>query len=279
MRIGIVGGGVVGRATARAYLEHAEVRVFDVTPERATHSLEAVLECDLVFLCLPTPQTEGKLECDTGAVDDFCNMLGGTKPDGCYVLRSTVPIGTTRRLAETYGLPNLVHSPEFLTARTAAVDAMTPTRNIVGIPNGGPSHDQFDVASERNKGAQSLVGLYERRFPGVEIIPMSSDESEAVKLFQNGFFAVKIAYFNEIRWLADKFGLNKELVTAGLLSDGRIAHAHTKVPGPDGKFGFGGACLPKDLASLVCQLQANETPGPLVTAAALVRNRKDRGRQ
>ena len=71
MKLGIVGGGTVGRALARAFLEHADVRVHDRIKERSTHSITETLACDLVFLCLPTPRKEGSLECDLSAVEGF----------------------------------------------------------------------------------------------------------------------------------------------------------------------------------------------------------------
>lgn len=276
MKIGVVGGGVVGSATARSYLEHVEeVRIYDVTKERSTSTLEKVMECDLVFLCLPTPQKKDSLECDTTAIDNFFESIYDDPvhefwEDTNFVLRSTVPIGTTKRLSETYGVVDLVHSPEFLTARCSFTDAQTPSRNIVGGLWDGDLWNHHD---------HPIVSLYEKRFPGVPVLKMSSDESEAVKLFLNSFFAVKVAYFNEIQSLAEEIGLDWEDVREGMLSDGRIAHSHTQVPGPDGLCGFGGTCLPKDLANLVCTLKTKLSAYPeLVTEAALGRNKYDRTR-
>lgn len=240
MRLGIIGGGVVGQATARAYLEHVEeVCIYDVNEKRATHSFNTTLHCDITFICLPTPQKEGSLECDISTIEELCKCVSGQ--DYNLVLRSTVPIGTTRKLSERYKIPNLVHSPEFLTARCAMVDAQIPSRNIIGRIG-----DKYNIAQ--------LWDLYRRRFSHVPILVMSSDESESVKLFLNGFFATKVAYWNEMRTLSDKLCLNWGSVMAGVLSDGRVHSSHTQVPGPDGKYGFGGSCLPKDLASLVYQM-------------------------
>lgn len=269
MRIGVVGGGVVGNATAHAFREMGEVRVYDVIPERSTHSLGKVLDCDIVFLCLPTPQKVDSLACDLSAVEQFFTELtrfGKGEVIVNFVLRSTVPIGTTKRLREWYKCPNLCHSPEFLTARTAVEDACNPTRLIIGHP--------------RLDGLQwdGLERLYAKRFPAVPLFTMTSDESEAVKLMQNGFSAVKIAFFNEMRCLADKFGLDWERVMSGLLAGGWINSMHTAVPGPDGQRGFGGPCLPKDLANLVKHVWDNRTDaetvaGTSVCYAALLRNR------
>lgn len=258
MRISVIGGGTVGNAVARTYMEHAEVKVYDIDKNKSTHDLRSTLgvridrKPDIVFVCLPTPQKSNSLECDVSYLDEFFNFKFGSANveeevrQLNFVLRSTVPIGTTRRLRQEHVLPNLVHSPEFLTARCAVTDAQIPARNIIGIPlESYPSY-------------VPLLELYTKRFPGVQTLLMHSDESEAVKLFQNSFFAVKIAFFNEINQLAEKLGLDWETVRHGMLSDGRIAHSHTNVPGPDGQYGYAGMCLPKDLANLITHYNAND---------------------
>jgi UDP-glucose 6-dehydrogenase len=232
MAIGIIGGGVVGSALGRTYTSYVkEVRVFDLLREKRTHSADETLECNLIFLCTPE-----------GDLDALCSMLGGSAPDGNYVIKSTCSIGATRRLAFEYGLANVVHSPEFLTERTASIDALMPARNIIG--------GRWDGAPGSNL-SYVLKKLYEDRFPEVQVLTMTSDESEAVKLFTNAFFAAKIGFFNEIKSLSDKLGLDWGVVLAGILSDGRISRSHVQVPGHDGKRGFGGKCLPKDLRQLL----------------------------
>ena len=277
MKVGIVGNGVVGHATARCFIEHVEeVRVYDVVKEKATHTLQDALECDLIFICLPTPAKEDG-SCDVSAIEKFfLEQVDVRLPDNRnYILRSTVPIGTTKRLAQLYNLINLVHSPEFLTARCAVTDAQLPARNIIGDTK---ARRDGEVMSEA---AVLLRDLYQQRFPGVPIHLMTSSESEAVKLFQNSFFAVKVAFFNECQQYAEMMGLNWERVLAAILADGRIAHSHTKVPGPDGKYGFGpdtpNACLPKDIANFATCL-ANTGLVPTVAMAAIARNGEDRKR-
>lgn len=260
MKIGVVGGGVVGNATARSYLEHVdEVRVFDVLPERRTHPLDSVLQCDFVFVCLPTPAFPDGGGLDTSSVTNFFGMIAPYSKETNLVLKSTVPVGTTRALRDRLGLRNLVHSPEFLTARCALLDASLPSRNIVGYT--GDSDDPC---------APGLLDLYIRRFPNAVPMLMTSDESEAVKLFQNSFFAVKVAFWNEMYQIAEAFGLGWGRVMDGILADGRIHPSHTAVPGPDGAFGFGGSCLPKDLSEMALQFDAE------VCRAALSRNKRDR---
>lgn len=271
MRIGIVGGGVVGRSTARAFLEHCdEVRVHDVIISRKTHSLIETVDCDLVFVCLPTPQRKDSLQCDTSFIELWAVTVKHLQPHANYVLRSTVPVGFTRQVREKYGLSNLVHSPEFLTSRCAATDAQTPARNIIGVPSSEAygSRTSLTIMPPHENCARQLYELYVCRFPGVQVLTMTSDESETVKLATNSYFALKVAFFNEVYTFCQKMGLDFETVRAGMLSDGRIAHAHTQVPGPDGKLGFGGACLPKDLANFIhCMDHAGSDH--LVCASAL----------
>lgn len=257
MKIGVVGAGVVGRATARAWLEHAEeVRVFDVVRERRTHPRDEVYECDLVFICVPESEVEAVLE----------GVLPSERGTNLVIV-STTPIGTTKRLAETYELPNLIHSPCFVTARCAVSDAQMPARNIIGVP----------TVVRYGSCAALLLEAYRKRFPGVPIHLMSSDESECVKLITNAFFAAKIAFFNEARTLTQALGLDWDVVLGAVLADGRISHAHARVPGPSGEAGFGGKCLIKDAQAFVLALQALDLRAD-VTAGALARNETDRGR-
>ncbi len=117
MKIGIIGNGVVGNATAKALASHVEeVRIYDREKAKSSHDLISTLESDLVLICLPTPQEKGFLDCDVSAITSFFtygvpNRLNGAN----FVLRSTVPVGYTRELAKCFKLSNLVHSPEFLT--------------------------------------------------------------------------------------------------------------------------------------------------------------------
>lgn len=274
--IGVVGGGVLGKAIARGFMEHAEVRVFDVIEERSTcRTLAEVATCDFVFICLPTPALpDGR--CDTLAIDDF---LRTAKHDGhwtcesCYVIRSTVPVGYTQRQAELRSLDlPLLHSPEFLTARCSLTDFQCPARNIVGVPSLGfdlPAMNWWKSAEER------LTRLYVERFPGVPVLDMHSNASELVKLACNSFFAAKVTLFNLFYDAAKAAGVSWEDVRNGILSDGRIAHAHTAVPGPSGELGFGGACLPKDVLNLhmsCCELDVDSA----ILSAVLERNEKTR---
>ena len=96
-----------------------------------------------------------------------------------------------------------------------------------------------------------------------------------MKLITNGFFAVKVAFFNEVHNLCEASGMDWEDVRQMLLADGRIHPSHTKVPGPDGLTGFGGSCLPKDAAQLGMEMMDMRLDASMVHAS-LDRNEKDR---
>lgn len=255
--IGVIGNGILGNAIVRGFMEWGEVKVWDLDPARATHSKEEAANCDIVFLALPTP---AKLDggCDTSAIEGFlewAEIRKAWKPESCMVLRSTVPVGFTQRQVEkrAFKLP-LLHSPEFLTARCAVTDFQTPARNIIGTPyvpdreSGTPdpqTHAKFEVSRMR------LGHLYQDRFPGVKNHFMPSNASELVKLACNTFFGAKVTMFNLFSEIAEAAGVDWKEVREGILSDGRIAHAHTAVAAAHGGVpGFGGACLPKDIADL-----------------------------
>ena len=251
--IGIIGCGFVGHATARCWMEHGEVKIYDVQPERATHSLAEASACDYVFVCLPTPQ-----DCDPSIIEDYFGSAPLRK-ETTYIIKSTVPVGTTERLARQYNVP-ICHCPEFLTARCAVTDAQCPARVLVGL------------AGNYRWSIEKVVDLHRQRFPGVQVFLMQSGETELIKLAGNSFFALKVWYFNELYGACERHGFNWESVRHGLLSDGRIAHAHTLVPGPDGKRSFGGNCLPKDTLAL-----SRELDGGDVLRSVLRRNTEMRG--
>lgn len=261
MKIGVIGGGIVGTATARCFVEHGEVFVYDTKAELATDTYEATVNSDLIFVCLPTPLNYSTGWLDTSYLDKFFAGVAGS--ERVYVLKSTVPVGTTDRLRKEHGLPNLIHSPEFLTARCANTDAQLPSRNIIGAPECA--------------GKKVYTELLWSRFPGVQIFHVLPVESELVKLVCNSFFAVKIAFFNEANELAATVGADWSNVLSCVMSDGRIAHSHTRVPGPAGHFGFGGTCLPKDLACFITESQSRGLSAA-VSLGANNRNKYDRRR-
>jgi UDPglucose 6-dehydrogenase len=119
--------------------------------------------------------------------------------------------------------------PEFLTERTC--------------------FDDFNYQPMIFTGNKSHIKLLKTIFPGKKYIIMSSEEAEMAKYTHNVFGVLKVTYFNCIYDICKKKNLNYEKIIEGVLGSTYINSTHTQVPGPDGKFGYGGKCFPKDLHS------------------------------
>ena len=233
--IGIVGNGFVGNAVYQNLRDKVKTKIFDVDKNRCLNPLEEVIKQDFIFVCLPTPmRMDGS--CDLSILDKFFEDL----PDhltGTFVIKSTVPVGTTKKYTERH---NVIHNPEFLTARNAVEDYAKAERNVVG------GNKELCV---------DFVRFFEQCFPEIPSIITSSDESEAIKYFSNVFLAYKVAYFNKIYDFCQEAGIDYSKVREGVTADSRIGQSHTQVPGIDNDRGFGGTCFPKDLNSLITQFE------------------------
>lgn len=261
--LGVIGCGTVGAATAAAWEEHvAAVVRHDLVKEKGGAPLEEVCRADLVFVCLPTPlRKDGTGVLATAVADCLYAVSKLGLPLVRLAVRSTVPVGFTAKKAREYDLSHLVHYPEFLTARYATEMGSNPTRHLIGV---------VDQAQFSAGGAAWLLDhLLMARFPGVPTHALRSDETELVKLATNAFFTTKLAFFNQLEELCGNRGLNWEDVRAAVLSDHRINPSHTAVPGPDGKKGVGGACLPKDYAEWGRLLTGEAVPGGAAVADLL----------
>lgn len=267
--VGVIGGGVVGRAVARGFLEHVgEVRIYDKDPLRGTHGLRHAVESDVTFLALPTP-FDPVLGLSESVIEEFLSSIAGH--DGRLVIKSTLMPGVTERLACQYELPGLVHSAEFLTARAAHTDFQSPSRNIVGYTTAN-SKEGEDNASNW------LVDFYKKRFPGVPVFRLPAAGSELIKMACNAFFSSKVIFFNQVHQLCGALGLRYEEVLQGMLTDGRLGSSHTSIPGPDGRFGSGGACFTKDHPAFAV-LQKALGLDASVTEATTKYNRSIRGKE
>ena len=235
--VGIIGNGVVGNAVFQNLRDRVKCKVYDVDQNRSFNTLEEVLSQDFIFVCLPTPMKENG-ECDLTIIDDFFENLPECIP-ATFVIKSTIPIGTTKTYTEKY---NVIHNPEFLTARNAIQDFANNERNIVG--------GDMDLCVD-------FVSMFEKFFPQIPSIITTSDESEAIKYFSNTFLAYKVAYFNKIYDMCEALGMDYDAVREGIVADSRIGKSHTNVPGIDNDRGFGGTCFPKDINSLIKQMESH----------------------
>lgn len=273
-KIGVVGMGFVGKAIYSAFsLDDYNVYGYDIDPKRSVNSFGDTVACDFVFICLPTPMSDDG-SCDLSYVNNFFEDFFQRESEYEYnkntvfVLKSTVPVGTTSRIYRKWmrGNYSIVHSPEFLSARSALNDFLTSQRHIIGDPC---AWNNDYVNSTR------VIELYKNRFPGSKIISTGSEESEFIKYFCNCFYSAKISFFNEMRIFSDKKELNWPVILEGVLSSGWVNPMHTNVPGHDGKMGFGGACFTKDINAMINFFE-DEGVDPIMLKAAWERNKKVR---
>lgn len=261
-RIGIVGNGFVGNAVAKGFQDHLQTCIYDLDSSKSTHTLEETLQSDYVFVCLPTPMisAEGG-KCNLSIIENFFRDISTVSTDAIFIIKSTVPVGTTDKIRELYPNLKVVHNPEFLTAANAEYDFIHADRHIIG----GDS-----------KLTDMVENLYRRCFPHIPVITMKSKESECVKYFANCFLAAKVMVFNEMKMLCNNLtGVNYDRIMDGVCSDERIGHSHTAVPGPDGDYGFGGTCFPKDVNSLI-NIMTEHGVDPLVLKSVWEQNKNYR---
>ena len=246
-RIGIVGRGFVGSAVQFGFSPNvgcdAEVRVYDVDPNKSTHTLEETInKSDFVFLSVPTPSNkDGSINIDI--LDDALNNINEVSEcRNAILVRSTVTPGTTQKLQMKYIDLNLLFNPEYLTERNAKFDFINQSRFIIGSGK----------ATISKMYSENLADLFRDRFgESASILETNYETAEMIKYMNNCFFATKVSFMNEMYKVAEKSNVDWGQAVSGFVTDGRIGHTHLDVPGPDGKFGFGGSCFPKDVRAMI----------------------------
>ena len=242
MKIGIVGNGFVGSSVAFGFSPttgcDSEIKIYDKDSSKSTHSLESTLTSDFIFVSVPTPSNpDGSINLDVvyNAFEEMNNLNHRT--DNVILLRSTVTPGTTRKLQRKFRNLNIVFNPEFLTERSAKLDFINQARFILG---------------GLKKNVNKVEKLFKWRFgETMPIIKTNYETAELIKYMNNCFFATKVSFLNEMYQIADACGVDWDMAVEGFVRDGRIGHSHMNVPGPDGKFGFGGSCFPKDIQAMI----------------------------
>lgn len=251
MDVGVVGLGVVGSATAKLFTPYHTVLTYDVNGSGTVNTLrELGKRVEVAFVCVPTP-TGLMNRLDVSAVRQVCADL----ENACVVaVRSTVPVGTCRKLPGC-----VVYNPEFCNARTAVEDMILADRVVVGGENA-----EAVAAVARAYGAPSDT---------TKLCVASWEDAEALKLVTNAAMTAKIAFANEAKAVVEKHGADWGKVSYLLAADDRLGWCGWQVPGPDGKPGFGGACLPKDLLGFLAQAADARLEAP-VAEAIRAANRK-----
>ena len=195
-------------------------------------SVEAAQNCDIAFLCVPTPQGEDG-SADLSYVQRAAEEISAVLPfEAIVVNKSTVPVGSTKVVERALKRPDVkvVSNPEFLREGSAVQDFLKPDRVVVG--------------SDDQAAAMKVASLYDGLSTRVVITDPAS--AETIKYAANAFLATKLSFINAIAAICEGVGADINDVVVGIGSDKRIGENFLR-PGP----GWGGSCFPKDSRALI----------------------------
>ena len=226
----------------------------------------AVAGVDAVFIAVGTPTRRGDGHADVSFVNAAAEQVAKALTGYAVVVtKSTVPVGTGRRIAEIMhrARPDLeidvASNPEFLREGSAIGDFMRPDRVVIG------------TGSERAR--EVLRRLYRPLYLiEAPILFTNLETAELTKYAANSFLAMKVTFINEMADLCEKVGADVHDVARGIGLDGRIGRKFLH-PGP----GFGGSCFPKDTLALMRIAQDWGAPSRLVEATVQVNDARKSG--
>ena len=225
-KIAIVGLGFVGGAVSYGFT-HPEVLQQHIDPKLGTEIIDIDAETDYIFVCVPTPMD------DFSIVREVVEEILSNEFEATIIIKSTVP----PNIMEEFCHPQVVYNPEFLTEKSAQEQFINPEFHIFG--------GDIDAVDD----AIHLYTEFSLCNPA-PVYRLTLEEASIVKYTINTFLATKVTFFNQIYDLCQQYGANFNHVANAAGADSRIGLSHTKVPGFDGKRGFGGACFPKDCKAI-----------------------------
>jgi len=248
--IGLIGYGFVGKAVGQ-FKDVFLTKIYDpYNPDyKSLSHARSAYNADVIFVNVPTDLKEARLDI---SIVESC-ILDFTKEnqnsDSIIVIKSTIPVGTCETLSQRYHLDNIVFNPEFLSQRTAMEDFVNQQELYLA----GKKENTLKVRS-----------LYETFFDykgnhDVKIFETQNwSEVELLKLARNTFYGLKVSYCNYLYNLCEKENIDYDSFCEHFARAEWVGKQHTTVPGPDGKFGYGGKCLPKDSIELLNFLKEND---------------------
>ncbi len=258
MKISIIGYGFVGKALEKAIKNDVEILKIDPVLKTKMSDLED-FEPEICFICVPTPMNEDGSQ-DITILLDVVDELKKISISPLIVLKSTVLPSYIDSIKKD--IPDLVFNPEFLRERSANEDFINSKLIILG----GPETSTTRIAEFYKN--QTLCKTKDYQF--TDLITAS-----LVKYTINTFLATKVVFFNELNQIFKKSKAKDswENFINMIAIDSRVGPSHMQVPGLDGKFGYGGACFPKDSKALIKYAEEIGNPFELLAESNRINNK------
>ena len=233
MKIGIIGYGVVGKAVVNTLELEYEIVKFD--KYQFLHDFGQLTNCKFIFITVPTPFDCSKNRVDDSAIVESLERLSSLNYSGIVLIKSTVPPGFCSKYLKKYKL-DIVFNPEFLREST------TPNEDF-------KNQDVVVIGTDNKDSYSSVKNMYKKVLSSkANYFQTSIEESEMIKCAQNTMLASRVALANMIFDACSEHEVDYENVKKIAFDSFEILGPNmVQVPGPDGKRGFGGKCLPKDI--------------------------------
>ena len=236
MKAGIVGFGFVGKALKNGLKDNVDCVEIDPKLGSDINDLKSH-EPSIVFICLPTPmKDDGSQNIDL--VKDAINKINEFNQDILIAIKSTILPKYVEDITKTND--NLVINPEFLRENFANEDFI---------------NSEIIVFGGEQINCDRLANFYEKHTNCIckDYINTDAMSASLLKYTINSFLALKVIFFNEMKSVFDNLNSNSEWsdFINSISKDKRMGNSHMSVPGPDGRYGFGGPCFPKDVKALI----------------------------
>ncbi len=267
--VGIIGKGFVGGAMYENFKDVFNTLVWDTDEIKRNVATfrEFVDNSDIIFVCVPTPSREDG-SCDTSIVGSVIDDIAQIDRRKYVVIKSTVTPGTSAQYSADFNM-TIGFNPEFLTEANAYNDFRRQPLIVIGADDQGLATVMTQLYYEFNTAVDNVAHVIQR----------TTKEAELFKYLANSFLATKVTFANEFKSLCDKINVDYNRISELAVLDKRLGPTHWRVPGPDGKLGFGGSCFPKDTAALLNFCEENGIQLWLLTEAVYINDDLREGNQ